>query len=361
MSRAATLVLLAILYALVSTASIDVFMSKRAFFEGSEHRAYAFETMLDRTAHRPFVHRALMPALVNATDASLPASIAERYGPAARELVQRYSVRADGPFWTPSLERRYLIAFVWMNLFAFAALWALRDLLGAALPGEPLLRDLAPVAFGAAVPLTYMNGGFMYDPADLFFGFVTLALAWRGRHLRALVALALAVLNKETAALGVVFLSIVAWHVSAPRVWARFTAAAGAVAAGVLAFLWWRYASSPGSPMYDHVAENWAFWTQPRSWWLTMTVHAPLMLLPRGLSLVLLLPVVALLAHGWRERPAVLRRLLVAGAAINLPLFFLFCWKDETRNLYLMAPALVLNLCAALAALHSRGTAAATA
>jgi hypothetical protein len=347
MTRIAALVVLAILYALASTASINVFMSKASLFEGWHHQAYAFERFLDGTAHRPFAYRVLMPALVNATEATLPEAVARRYQPAAADLVKRYSPRPGGEFWTDSLQRRFMLTFLWMNVFAFAALWAFRDLLANALPDNAMLRDLGPLAAGVAIPLMYMNGGFLYDPADLFFGFLILALAWRRRTLWLLPTIVLATLNKETAALSVPLASIVLWHRCDRTTWRTSTASMGLVAAVTVAWVFVRHASLPGSTMYDHVAENLEFWTTPRSWLLGMAVHTPLILLPRGLNLLMTVPLIVLLLHGWRRRPAVFRQILVASSAINLPLFFLFCYRDETRNLLLMTPSIALNLAAA--------------
>jgi hypothetical protein len=323
-------------------------MQKEAFFEGSLNREYSFESLLDRTAQRPFVYRAMMPWLINRTEALLPDSVAARYQPAARTVVDRYSKRPDGEFWTDALERKFMIAFVWTAVFALGALLALRSLVGAAFPQAPLLRDVAPVLFATVLPLSFMNGGFMYDFPELCLTFAAFAFAWRGRLPWMLLALGLAVLNKETAALLVPILSIVLWHLVPRRTWAVYTALASVVAGGLVLLLRAAYSDLPGTTMYDHVLENAAFWSRPSSWFGWMTVYTPLLPMPRGLNLLMVLPLVVVLAAGWKSHRPAVRRTLVASAFVNLPLFFLFCWRDETRNLSLMYPALCLAVCEAI-------------
>jgi len=354
MRRGSFLVLLAIVYSMLVTASVHVFMDKEASFEDYGVQAYAFERLLDRTAERPFVYRALMPLLVNRIDGWLPQSVQERYQGAAKALVGRYGRIVTPGFWTAELERKYLITFVLMIGFGLLALFALRDLTGAVFPQAPLLREAGPTWFGILLPLSFMNGGLMYDFSELFFLFLSATLTWRRRYLLLAPVLALAVFNKETNALLVVLLFVLVWHREersrAIGIGIAMTAIAGAVLFGLRLY----YAESPGSTMYNHIAENLEFWRQPSSWWAWMTVYTPLIPFPRGLNLLLIVPLAILILHGLRERPPEIRDFLLVSALVTLPLFFLFCWRDETRNLSLMYPAIYLNVCHALLVLYRR-------
>lgn len=347
-------VLLLLVYAIAATGAVHVFMQKASFFEGFEDRGYSFGRMLDRTAERPFVYRALVPVLVNRIDAAMPDSVKRRYQPAARTLVAEYGRARTADFWTSALERKYLITFVLMVAFATASLLALRYLTRTAFPGEPLLRDFAPLGFATVLPLSFMNGGFLYDFPELFLLFLATALAWGRRYLLLLPVVVLAVLNKETGALLAVFLAVVVWHREDRRKAMKVGASMLAVAAVVLLALRLAYASLPGATMYNHIAENLEFWRQPSSWWAWMTVYTPLVPFPRGLNLLLSVPLAILLLHGLRERPPEIRVFLLVSALVTLPLFFLFCWRDETRNLSLMYPAIYLNVCHALLVLYRR-------
>jgi hypothetical protein len=354
MRRASFLILLALAYWMTATAAVHVFMQKRSLFEGWHNAEYAFERMLDRSAHRPFVYRALTPWMVNGIDAALPEAAKDRYQPAAKTMVERYAMNHESSYWTPELERKYMIAVVLMSLFAFGALFALRALTGAAFPEAPAIRDASPLLFGALLPLSFMNGGFLYDFTELFLMFVAFALAWSVRPIRLAVVVGLAVLNKETAALLVPLLSLVLWHRAPRATWLRTSALLAALAVGSVLYLRALYADSPGWTMYDHIRDNFDFWTTPGSWLASMTVYLPLLPMPRGLNLMIVLPLLVVLASAWHARAPVVRHLMIGSAAINLPLFFLFCWRDETRNLSMLYPALHLNVCAALIAAYGR-------
>jgi hypothetical protein len=350
--RLVRLVPLLLMYWLAATAAVHVFMQKQAFFEDWHHQAYAFERMLDGSAHRPFAYRVLTPWLVNRIDEAMPPVTRMRYQPAARVVVDTYGHTQDATYWTPELERKFAITFVLMCVTAFGAICALRSLTALAFPGEPALRDAAPLFFGTLLPLSLMNGGFMYDFPELLLMFAAFAAAWAGRHLVLLVLLALAALNKETALLLVPMLSAVLFF-RMPRVsWIALSAAMAAVAGGIVLAIRASTADLPGLTVYDHVAENFAFWLTPSSWFATMQVYLPLMPMPRGMHLLLVVPLLVLLLEGWRRRAPDLKLLLGISAGINLPLFFLFAWRDETRNLSVMYPALYLNVCAALLTLY---------
>jgi len=357
--RIARLVPLLLMYWLAATATVHVFMQKQAFFEGWHHQAYAFERMLDGTAHRPFAYRVLTPWLVNRIDEALPLVTRLRYQPAARAVVDRYGRTREATYWTPELERKYAITFLLMCITAFGAICALRALTALAFPGEAALRDAAPLFFGTLLPLSFMNGGFMYDFPELFLMFAAFAAAWADRRLPLLLLVALAALNKETALLSVPMLSAVLFFRMPRAPWIALTAAMAAIAGGVVLAVRAANADLPGLTVYNHVAENLAFWLTPGAWFATMEVYVPLMPLPRGLHLLMILPLAMLLLQGWRCRAPELKRLLGVSAGINLPLFFLFAWRDETRNLSLMYPALYLNVCAALLALYRTRDAAA--
>lgn len=354
LNRIARLLPLLLMYWLTATAAVHVFMQKQAFFEDWHHQAYAFERMLDGTAHRPFAYRVLTPWLVNRLDEAMPAVTQARYQPAARALVERYGRTLNTAYWTPELERKFAITFVLMCITAFAAICALRTLTAVAFPGEPALRDAAPLFFGTLLPLSFMNGGFMYDFPELFLMFAAFAAAWTGRHLSLLLLVALAALNKESALMSVPVLSAVLFFRMPRTAWLRLSAAMTVIALGIVLAIRAAKADLPGLTVYDHIAENLAFWLEPGSWFATMEVYVPLMPMPRGLHLLLIVPLGMLLMHQWRTRATDLRVILGISAAINLPVFLLFAWRDETRNLSLMYPALYLNICAVMLTRYRR-------
>lgn len=245
-------------------------MREHAFFEGWPQQEYAFKTMIEPTAHRPFVYRALVPWTTDAIDAALPQTVRDRYQAAAAAGADHYARPGAAAWRTPERERKYMIAFVLSALCGVGALWA--------------LRDAGPLYFGMLLPLSFMHGGFMYDHAALLVAMIAAALRTRLPR----------------------------------RDWLRVDGSAAAASAACVLLLKAIYAGHPGSALYDHIEGNLAFWIRPESWFASMNVFVPLLAAPRGLNLAMIVPLLVVLAWRWRERPAALRHLLLASAAINL-------------------------------------------
>jgi hypothetical protein len=98
----------------------------------------------------------------------------------------------------------------------------------------------------------------------------------------------------------------------------------------------------PGSSTEWHFFTNLQFWLSWRPWVNITSPHFPLIMMPKPSNLIFLLPILATIFGYWSEKPAVFKALLVVSGAIALPLFILFCYRDEFRNLSLMFPFLYL-------------------
>jgi hypothetical protein len=109
-----------------------------------------------------------------------------------------------------------------------------------------------------------------------------------------------------------------------------------------------RYAGNPGTTVDFQLWDNLLFYVDPGNWLRTENTYG--ILLPRGFSIVFVLVFAGLLAKAWRGLPLVLRNHGAAAAAINLPLFFLFCSPGEMRNLSMLYPTLLLLIACALSA-----------
>ena len=93
------------------------------------------------------------------------------------------------------------------------------------------------------------------------------------------------------------------------------------------------FADNGGSPAFFTLDRNLIFWSNPKSYWSFITPYAQLILVPRGANLISLFVLFFLVLWAWNEKPRVVRRLVLLSAAFNLPLFFLFGYLDEIRNL----------------------------
>lgn len=106
------------------------------------------------------------------------------------------------------------------------------------------------------------------------------------------------------------------------------------VAGGVNVAMKYIYADNPGSPLMFHLVRNIKYYLNPFSYFrgeVTYGVYSP-----RGVSFLFLLGIISLVAYGWRSFDDTMKRHAYIAAVVNLPLYFLFCYTGELRNLSML-------------------------
>ena len=106
---------------------------------------------------------------------------------------------------------------------------------------------------------------------------------------------------------------------------------------------------------------NVLFFLSPEWYAKFFTPFAPLIPIPRGINVISLAMVAFLLAWRWHDKAIELRRLLLANAALTIPLYLLFGFLDEIRALSMLFPALYLHGCWTLDDVYRRNDATAAA
>jgi hypothetical protein len=231
----------------------------------------------------------------------------------------------------PEYALRYHIVY-WLTFLSWAAALGLLAYTATHMT-SPVSAVVGIATFGLLFPLLQTRGGYFYDYPEMFFFAAAVAIASSSRPYLLILLAPIATLNKET------------FLVFAPALF-PFLAINGRNRAGLilgatllasgLAYLWIRFttASLPGE-----VAQFWLF-QQP---WFYLN---PMNLFrgdatygiphPEISYLVFFIPVWLLVRSGWgRLTPAFQQHALIA-LAINLPLFIVFCYPGEIRNLSLM-------------------------
>jgi hypothetical protein len=213
-------------------------------------------------------------------------------------------------------------------------------------PDHQALADAGPILFALLLPLTFRgDSGFIYDFSEIGLYCLGLFLLLRGRYLVYLAVLPIIVLNKESNVLMIVLAAIVVLT-RLPRNKALLhLAAQGAVSLVVVLVIRGIFADHPGGSVEHHLAGNIEHWTRLSSYTELMSTSVFFIPIPKPQNL-LFAPFLAWLTfHGWKEKPLVLKRLFLASVIINIPLFLLFCYRDELRNLSLMFPFIYLMFC----------------
>jgi len=315
-ARAAILVL----YTIASLVVLFVFLVRPGMT--GHHRA-DFPQLVDGTAYRPYVSRALVPLLVRAVTAATPEG--------AREAVEttlrgREYVEAMGWYEDSLFEFSVATLAMFVCLVAFA--WTLKRLSETIYELPPMFHNLAPLAAFVVLPLFFRYYSYVYDPATLLLTSLSLLWLWQRRFGWFVVGVALASANKETSVLLIPLFVLHEWMCDR-RVPVGRTLTVVAVWALVRGFLMWVFRGNPGGLVENHFLEHtvWLFLKFPVAMRYTLFV-----------VILFFLP----LRDHWREKPAFLRR----GLAVTLvPLVIagsIFGFADELRGYYEAFPFLYL-------------------
>jgi hypothetical protein len=292
----------------------------------------AFSRMVEGTAERPFVDRALLPAIVRGLHALLPGGLARRLdaigGPGARIG------------WTTAHGSEVALCLALAFAGSLATAFVLRRLARVFAVGPGWACDLAPIGGLLLAPIFFLGSSVhVYDPAVLLGSALGLLFVAQRRRVAFYVVFVLACLNRETA---ILLAALFAWRERVYGRWIGHAAAQVGIWVGVQVLVRVAHAGNPGHDPQLLFPRNLALLIQPRA-------ALPLWVLTAAF--------VALLARGWREQPIFLRRAL---AIVLGPLVLgtlLFGLPTETRDYLEALPILFLLAVPAVVALLRNETA----
>jgi len=328
-----------LVYSALCAWCLGTFMQKWSLREGNPR--YGFEQMLDHTAHRPFVYRVLFPVLVNQISDSTPRLAREWCSRKIAEYpgLLRLYYKAGEP--SADVAFKYHIAYGLLFLSLLGAAYAVRAATAAVWPGQTAIHDAAPAVFLILLPLSFIQGGYLYDFPELLFLFLLYWLALTRRYLWLVCLFPLAILNKESSMMLPMLLAPIFLRDGRRTALTLF-----AIMMCVGGVIFWlvrsHYAGNPGQGVEFHLWLNLRFYTRVGTWLEVMPQYAPLLPFPRGVNIVWVFFVMAMLFFGWSKKPTILKHMFWAACAVNLPLFVLFGRADEMRNLSLLFPAMYL-------------------
>src|SRR6185295_4420000 len=161
--------------------------------------------------------------------------------------------------------------------------------------------DFVPPLALLLLPMTFMQGGFIYDPSELLLTSLALQFFLRRRWLPYYLTFFVAVVNKESNILLPVWLLA---PFTIDRDW-RFLLRHGAISVAVgappfLAIRWW-FRDQKGEPFVNLFGSNLAYLGDPKSYWSGFDVYAPHVPAPEGFHLFNLFLLVGLLVYVWRR------------------------------------------------------------
>ncbi|MGA2672937.1 MAG: hypothetical protein ABSE99_06875 [Terracidiphilus sp.] len=285
---------------------------------------FGIADMLDGAAARPFVYRQLTPAIANWLDSVTPKRIQVAL------WVRLGMYRLDSPLvFDPAYAYRYTIVYIVTFLFAWLAVIAMY-LVCRSLEMPPATQIFAPVVMILLIPYFLSVGGYFYDYPELAF----LALAvWMGMKFDwwwMLPLVALATWNKESFLLVTLTLY--------PILRSRHSRMSALVGTGLLAStcaavylaIKSRFSQNLGGALIVQWRAQLDFLSHPLRL-IRMEITYGITTF-RAFSILPLALLAWIVWRGWRLLPQEIRRHGQIAAAINIPLFFLFCMPGETRD-----------------------------
>lgn len=326
---------------IIATASMGGFFEKWNFRDGSRFSAVK---MLDGTADRPFVYRQLLPAMANMVEKVTPPAINQRLqdwlaaNPEKHNMLLTYFPNA-----TDSADVRYSLRYYSLYGFTFTALFfavfALRAVCKELYDDVPA-ATLAAFTMALILPLLLTEGGYFYDMPELLFMALAFLLAMRGQVGWLTVVVVLATLNKET----FLFFIMTLYPFLRAKYSLRSTLLVEvlllAIAAAINITIKLHYAGNGGEIAENQLLEHIKWLLHPSSYSQFEVNYG--MPTPKGFNIVHLLVLGILVRNAWTYLTPPVRQHIAIALAINVPLFLVFCYRGELRNLSMLFVTLTL-------------------
>lgn len=340
--------LLTLFYGLAASQAIQSFSYK--WTTVAIHEQYSLEKVLNREAPKPYAYRLLMPALVKEVTKAIPTSV---YG----RLLDRSSrtLFANIGSETALLQESVIVGYGLVLILGFTflvlTLFALRELGYEAIPkrcnNRNVVIDTSPILFALFLSVTYrVFNGFIYDHLELLLiSLYLLACFKEWKSIYIMLILFAAVLNKETAILLPLVGVALSYTRSKEIVSKKSIALLGSQFAVVLVgYIFVRIVTqtAPGTSVEWHLMGNINFWSSLDPFLSFTTPHTQIIPFPKPSNILVATPLVVILINSWQAQAKMVKSLILITASINTPLFAIFSYRDEFRNLSLMFPALYL-------------------
>ncbi len=336
-----------VLFFMAAAASFNGFYVACHFHEVGVVSGWApdsFERMVDGTADRPYVYRQMLPTVSNWIDRAIPQSIKTRLYdhqgsvPNAYFSVMSYSPTARNKAYF----FRYLVVYLSIFLSALLAVYAMYFVCKALEVPDPA-AVVAPVVVILLVPYVMDSSGFIYDYPELAFLALAVWTALKFNWWWTIPVAALGAWNKES------FLLIIpTLYPFLRRRSSRLAAFVGvaalcSVCAAVYFPIRLRFAHNPGADLYMGWQSQLQSLSYPRIlFFSTQETYGVRMI--KACSAAPLALLIWTVWRAWKRLPHAIQRHAQIAAAINIPLYLLFCSAKELRDLSMLYIVLLLVL-----------------
>lgn len=328
-----------VLFAVAAAASFNGNFDEAHFSEAGVpgHGVKAtFAMIVDGTAYRPYIYRQMMPTLVNWIDAATPQSVKSR-------LYQRRGVYPDAHInaisVSPTAENptyffRYLMMYLLVYMFALAAVYAMHMVCNALQMPAPVAL-LTPLVVILLVPYVNSSEGRYYDYPELTFLALAVWAALKFDWFLVVPIAILAVWNKESFAAFIPALYPL-FRVRSSRIKSALSfVAVGICCLPTYLYIHHRFAHNPGSTVVLKLQDLLDLLIHPGSLFRAIQETYGLPMLS-GMTLLPTALLVWTIWRSWKFMPKAMKQHALIVASINVPLFILFTYPGEIRDLSML-------------------------
>jgi len=320
-------------YAVVAIIICGVFLTQWQLRGNNPH--YGFDKMLSFTAFRPFVYRVLSPSIVR----TLTNVVLVIENKKSLKASLSLDLKPKALFLSNAKKIAMLYMFACLVALQFAMAWLVRSFFP---HSNAWLRIYLPPVFLLFLPLTFRGGGYFYDFADLLFLTVCLAALAQKRWCLFYIFFPLAVLNKESSVLVIVYFAATFFREMRWRT--------------LFAHLFWQlmiggtlilsiqrlFSHNPGFPVWFLLMKNMSFWTMPSTYFKTAVLFSFPLPLPGLQNIFMAILLAIFIGYEWREKPNNIKRLFWMVVPLNFLLLLIGGCRDELRSMYSSFPIIYL-------------------
>ncbi|SAK91072.1 hypothetical protein AWB78_04887 [Caballeronia calidae] len=300
--------------------------------------------MMNGTAPKPYVYRSTLAKIAKRVADDIEPSVQQKLFRSIRKydsLRNAYFSGVPDARWTPGVAIAYhlmYLAIVLATIFIVLIVYRLARMHG--------YRFGAALGFTAAFsfiyPLTFQQGGYFYDFAEMLGVFGAMYFLLKRRMVVCTLFVALASFNKETFFLVPVALFFLHDRSIAlrPRIgWLALQLACCLIGRQCIMS---GYAHNAGGFVEVHILDNLRFWIKPGSYFSFYNLVAKGVFTPSLQNPLLSLPLFVFFREAWKSASPRYRRYFLAAFLPLLPLYACFGFGDEVRGLSLAFPAILL-------------------
>lgn len=343
-------ILCLILFVVASSASFSGFYQRWHFQESGpwlNNSRATFEDMVDGTASRPFVYRQLLPAIANAVDTIAPNSWRMAlYSQACKPGTPNSMICASETARNRIYFFRYVIVYVTTYCSALLAVY------GMYLVCTSLEVPRAAAAFASAmlimlIPYFQTNAGYFYDYSEL--ALMSLAV-WSAIRFDWWLLIPITIAgawNKESYLFFIVSLYPIL-RSKYPRAGALLRISSLCLICATIYYSFrLHFARNAGGPTEFNLPLHFQFLMHPlRLIASTEEIYGVRVPSPYTIGPIALL--IWCIRRNWSRLPQAIRQHAAIAAIINLPLYFLFCFPGELRNLSMLYVSLLVLIASSI-------------